>query len=67
MSKTAAEFERELDDLSPGTRETLIVAAHKDDPIWNDTMEAHSVDVATASDLRGYILKTYDKDGSKIS
>lgn len=59
MTKSAHEMERTLDDLSPGTRETIIIAAHKDDLIWNDTMEAHSVDVASSAELRRYILQTY--------
>ena len=46
MAKTDQEFERQLDDLSPGTRETLIVAAHKTDVIWDDTIIAHGLDGA---------------------
>lgn len=67
MTNTNPEFERQLDELSPGTRETLIVAAHKDDVIWNDTVQAHSLDVSSGAALREYILSTYDVSGSKIA
>ena len=66
MANDDADFERKLDQVSPGTRETLIVAAHKNDQIWNDTMVAHSLDVASASELRAYILRTYSEDGGII-
>ncbi|RXF67946.1 hypothetical protein [Hansschlegelia zhihuaiae] len=67
MAKTDADFEGELDALNPGTRETLIVAAHKEEAIWNDTMAAHSLDVGSASELRDYILRTYDSAGARLT
>lgn len=66
MPNANPEFEQQLDDLSPGTRETLIVAAHKDDRIWNDTVEAHSLDAGSGALLRDYIVKTYDPAGNKL-
>lgn len=67
MTNTNAEFERQLDDLNPGTRETLIVAAHKNDVVWNDTAQAHSLDVSASAALRDYIVRTYDVSGAKLS
>jgi hypothetical protein len=66
MAKTDQEFERQLDDLSPGTRETLIVAAHKTDVIWDDTIIAHGLDGAAGAKLRDYILRTYDPLGARL-
>lgn len=66
MAKTNDEFERELDELSPGTRETLIVAAHKEDKIWEDTMVAHGLDGGSGSELRDYIVRTYDPAGARL-
>ena len=65
MTNPNPEFERQLDELSPGTRETLIVAAHKNDVVWNNTVQAHSLDAAAGAELRKYILQTYDVTGSK--
>lgn len=65
MTDTNPDFERQLDELSPGTRETLIVAAYKDDVIWNDTVQAHSLDLAAGAALREYIVQTYDVSGTK--
>lgn len=66
MVEVNPNFERELDELSPGTRETLIVAAHKEDGIWNDTVQAHSLDAASGAALREYIIQTYDKTGNRL-
>lgn len=66
MPESHTEFERQLDELSPGTRETLLVAAHKNDGIWNDTVQAHSLDAASGAALRGYIVRTYDPSGAKL-
>lgn len=66
MTDTNPEFERQLDELSPGTRETLIVAAHKNDVVWNDTAQAHGLDVTAGAELRRYIVQTYDVAGAKL-
>lgn len=66
MIEVNPKFERELDELSPGTRETLIVAAHKDDGIWNDTVQAHSLDAASGTALREYIIQNYDETGNRL-
>jgi hypothetical protein len=66
MAKTNEDFELELDHLGVGPRQALIVAAHKDDVIWDDATIAHGLDGESASELREYILRTYDPVGAKL-